>query len=63
MNAETLLLALPSRSDLRKMATNRVEIVFEDFWYLGQFNSNGTPGTSRAELQTQGWFFRGEVDF
>ena len=36
---------------------------FEDYWYLGQFNTNATPGSSRAELQTQGWFLRGQVDF
>jgi len=36
MNAEMILLPLPSRNDLRKMATNRVEISFEDFWYLGR---------------------------
>ena len=36
---------------------------FEDYWYLGQFNANGTPGILRGELQTQGWFFRGQVDF
>jgi hypothetical protein len=36
---------------------------FEQYWYLGQFNSGGMPGTSRGELWTHGWFLRGQVDF
>jgi hypothetical protein len=36
---------------------------FEGYWYLGQFNTNGTPGTSRAQLYSNGWFLRAQVDF
>jgi hypothetical protein len=36
---------------------------FEDYWYLGQFNTNATPGTSRGEYYSHSWFLRAQVDF
>jgi hypothetical protein len=36
---------------------------FEDYFYLGQFNSNGMPGSSRGQLYSNGWFVRGQIDF
>jgi hypothetical protein len=36
---------------------------FEGYFFLGQFNTNGTPGNSRATLYTNSVFLRAEYSF